>query len=148
MRWLSELPRKMKEVPAKYLILDGTINPGERVIGRLPDDLLRLWGLHLQMAEEISDSLQRHMLSHMQNRGTEKECLSFHTTIEWAVRQYEAVARLFWVAVRSEFDVLDGSLGVRAHGDVVTYDEPSDQELDEETMRAMLEQMQCGGKPN
>ena len=148
MRWLDELRRKMKEVPAKYLIHDRAVNTGERVIGKLPEDLLRLWGLHLQMADEILDSMKRHMLCHLENSTDEKECLQFHKNFAWVVEQHAAIVKFFWVAVRSEFDILGDNVGIRAHGKVVVYNDPSDENLDDETLRAVLRQMQCSGRPN
>lgn len=148
MRWLSELHEKLEKVPAKYLILDGTINPGERVIGTLPEDLLRLYGLHLQMMEETQNALEEHLRSHFADRVTEAGCKKFHETLAWRVQQTQTVERLFWTAARMEFNVPGGHIGIRAHGTVVTYEHSPDDELTDAELAVMLEQMKCGGKPN
>ncbi len=148
MRWLSDLKQKLKEVPAKYLITEGAIGAGERVVGQLPNDLLRLWGYQLQVADEIRAILERHTRAHLTGATTEKSYRELRDDFEWAVRQHLAILQIFWVSVRSEFDLYAGGVGIRAHGTVVAIEKPTAQELDGEALRALLEQIDCGGKPN
>lgn len=136
MRWLSELQQKMDAVPAKYLILDGTIEPGERVVGRLPEDLLRLWGLHLQMTDELDDFVQVHGATHSGNPCSPSSCKKFFADLSWRIEQHRFLLGLFWMAVHHEFDLLTANIGIRAHGDVVTWKDASVQEKLDEVMIA------------
>ncbi len=144
MRLLADIQKKMAEVPAKYLITDGEIRPGERVIGKLPEDLLQLYGLHCQIVDQLEHLQNAHALVHLKGKNSKSTCLDFHNQYEWEARQHDALIHFFWTAVRHEFCLPNGRIGIRAHGQVVTWiDDPA--RIVASTEPAIKPQRSCGG---
>jgi hypothetical protein len=119
MKWLSGIQEKMANVPAQYLVLDEPVNPGETVIGRLPDDVLRLHGLHVQMAHELNVRIEKHMITHADGSATLAECRKFHAEVDSERSEIDVIQSLVWMSVRAELDVTDDELALRTDGDVV-----------------------------
>lgn len=123
MKWLEKLQQQLSAVPAKYLVLDSPLEPGETVVGRLPEDLLRLLGLRHQQREELEERAKKHLITHLDGSGSRETCEAFHAAAALEKQQIDLLNEVFWAAIRLEFDLPKGDIAIRADGDVVTCSE-------------------------
>lgn len=127
MKWLDDIKRRAKDVPPKFFKPESNLKPGERVIGKCPDELKALWVLNAQIVEQI----MREVLQHGVEEHDEGGCKLAERI---AVLQDESTAlrTLFWQGLRTEVNLPYGNIGIRGDFDVVTWEDealPSPGEL-------------------
>jgi hypothetical protein len=129
MKWWQEIQEQMSRVPARYLVIGEPVGPGEKVVGKLSEELLRLYGLYEQRHDNLERRVAAHNLGHILPRMFRADCAEFREEVRLEVKQLALLQDLFWAAVRSEIDIPPGSsIGVRADGDVVSFEAEEEEE--------------------
>lgn len=128
--------------PAAVKLPSGKITLGDRVVGTLTPDLVRLYGLVIKTSDEfdlLREENQKKMLEigdgHICDDGPECEKHSTVMTnllkeITDAQDNLLALREIFWKTVRMEFGALNNnSVGLRENGQVVVSDPDFDEEF-------------------
>jgi len=121
--------------PAAVKLPSGKIKLGDRVVGTLTPDLVRLYGLVIKTSDEfdlLREENQKKMLKigegHICDNGPECEKHSTAMTnllkeISDAQDNLLALREIWWKTVQMEFNILnENSIGLRENGQVVVSD--------------------------
>ncbi len=125
-RFLKLLLDESSKVPSSEMPPLIPVDEGETVVGKLDADLLQLYILRAVWHKRLLKLLNEHEHIHVDLRANpeDQDKKREHESLlrRYAVldNQYDAVDRLFWASVRTEFhDIPAGDIGIRQDGKVV-----------------------------
>src|SRR5258708_3369805 len=118
-KFFEGLKRRIEYVSLSDLERFEPVGEGETLLGKPPDDLLRLYIL----ASRISDQLEKDLAAHEAFMATalrEHDCTECKRNAEHTNQERHVLTGLFWTAVRVEFpDVAHELMSIRKGGILV-----------------------------
>ncbi len=128
--WLAWLATAMAEVKlTEAHDIGDKADPKDKVIGTLPDDLVRMRAVSADLAEQLNKLTEEHAkklgLRHVHSG---QECDAFEAKAVWLKRQARLIGDVFWVSAIHQFNAQDKGLAIRK-GNILV--ETADEEGDE-----------------
>ncbi len=124
MRQIEEAMAKVDPEQVRKSLEGSKFKAEEQVVGKVSDELLRLFGL----IYEQSDDMQRHAIRGAGDlRGlpaSKEETQVFLAKSEKLDEHFAFLRKLFWDSVRMDFpEIGQKAIGIRAEGQIVCFEE-------------------------
>lgn len=136
--WLAWLATAMTEVKlTEAHDVGDKVDPKDKVIGNLPDDLVRMRAVSFDLAEQLSKLTEEHGEKFgLLHRHVGPECDAFNAKSDWLRRQAKLVADIFWASAIYRFDGQNKNLAVRKGN--ILVETPEEDDDDSPLLRATL----------
>ncbi|MBI2409523.1 hypothetical protein HYV30_00590 [Candidatus Kaiserbacteria bacterium] len=146
--WIQQLNERMKQVDTRPLLeqleLGAKLQPHEHIVGKLSDEMLRLFGVVLAQGMEMISHMGRcadlfdrlpEMESELEIEARIRPLMSEGAELS---RRLQLTEDLFWASIIFEFpEAANRNRGIRAGGRVVVWETEADP-------RRMRQQMAAG----
>lgn len=113
--WLAWLATAMAEVKlTEAHDIGGEASPKDKVIGTLPEDLVRMRAVSADLSKQLEVLYNEHIKKHGErHRHGAPECDAFHAKADWLQRQAKLISDVFWVSAIHQFNAQDKNLAIR-----------------------------------